>query len=215
MACLQHPRVETRHFLYEMCLYLLALTSLHTLTVASATVKGVLCDLCIIKCVTASDIIMFAASGFIMFGINGDDTVMLMFSQQRSQVHVVDDGCCCCCCCWVLKEDDDGFISEGSGVVKFNSNDDVDDDDDDGGGDAGLNANVSSRNGGGGGGGDIGVVAVGAAAVVSAAVAAVAVAVGAANRRFLFSTNRRSFAANGGILRLLGVATFSSTSSLS
>ena len=67
------------------------------------------------------------------------------------------------------------------------------------------------------GGGDIGVVAVGAAAVVGAAAAAAAavdaVAVGVANRRFLFSTDRRSFAANGGILRLrVGVATFSSLS---
>ena len=138
-----------------------------------------------------------------------------MFSQQRSQVHDADDDVDGC-----------GCVSEG-GVVKFSSNDDGADD---GGGEAGENSKVEngvravSRNDGGGGGGSIGVVAVGAAAAaaavaaVAAVVAAGAAAVGAAKRRFLFRTNRRSFAAKGDILRLRGdgVGTFSSpTSSLS
>ena len=172
----------------------LAQPSPHTLTVASATVRGVCKVLCIIKCVIASVIIMLATCGLIMFGFVGEEAA-IMFSQQRSQVHADDDvdGC--------------GCVSEG-GVVKFSSNDDGADD---GGGEAGENSKVedgvcaASRNDGGGGGGDIGVVAVGAAAA----------AVGAAKRRFLFRTNRRSFAANGGILRLRGdgVGTFSSSAS--
>ena len=185
----------------------LAQPSPHTLTVASATVRGVCKVLCIIKCVIASVIIMLATCGLIMFGFVGEEAE-IMFSQQRSHVHADDDvdGC--------------GCVSEG-GVVKFSSNDDGADD---GGGEAGENSKVedgvcaASRNDGGGGGGDIGVVAVGAAAAAAAAgvaVAAAAAAVGAAKRRFLFRTNRRSFAANGGILRLRGdgVGTFSSSAS--
>ena len=180
---------------------------------ASATVRGVCKVLCIIKCVIASVIIMLAACGLIMFGFVGEEA-KIMFSQQRSQVHDADDDVDGC-----------GCVSEG-GVVKFSSNDDGADD---GGGEAGENSKVengvraASRNDGGGGGGDIGVVAVGAAAAAAAGVAvavaaAAAAAVGAAKRRFLFRTNRRSFAANGDILRLRGdgVGTFSSsTSSLS
>ena len=118
-----------------------------------------------------------------------------------------------------MTNEDDGVESEG-GVVRLSSKDDVRDNDD-GGGVAGLNANDvdgsgGGRNDGGGGGGDIGVVAVGAAAgasaVVGAAAAVGAVAVAAANRRFLFSTNRKSFSGNDGIIRLrVGVATFSSS----
>ena len=139
-----------------------------------------------------------------MFDFVGEEAE-IMFSQQRSQVHADDDvdGC--------------GCVSEG-GVVKFSSNDDGADE---GGGEAGENSKVedgvcaASRNDGCGGGGDIGVVAVGAAAAAAAGVAAAAAAVGAAKRRFLFRTNRRSFAANGGILRLRsdGVGTFSSSAS--
>ena len=64
-----------------------------------------------------------------MFGFVGDDACIVMFSQQRSQVHIGDDD---------DDDNDDGCISEG-GVVKLSSNDDGDDD---GGGDAGLNSKV-------------------------------------------------------------------------
>ena len=99
---------------------------------------------------------------------------------------------------------DDG---DGGGVDRLKPND-VD-------GSGGGNGDCIVRNDGGGGGGDIGAAAAaaaaaGAAAVGAAAAAVVVVAAAAAGRRFLFSTNRRSFSANGGVIRLrvVVVATF-------
>ena len=96
---------------------------------------------------------------------------------------------------------DDG---DGGGVDRLKAND-VD-------GSGGGNGDCIVRNDGGGGGGDIGAAAaaagaaaVAAAAAVGAAVVAAAVAAVAAGRRFLFSTNRRSFSANGGVIRLRAV----------
>ena len=63
----------------------LALASAHMLRVASATVRGVCIDQCIILWVIGSVSIMFATSGLIMFidGVvdDNDDDDVLMFWQ--------------------------------------------------------------------------------------------------------------------------------------